>query len=155
MMRPFVAVLVAAVLAVVPASAQDADPSDNAAVADCLEGTPANGTIPSVCVDAVSAPCLADAVTTADMLDCLARGIAVWDGHLNATYRELRRQLSRDRADALRGLQRIWIGWRDALCQYEADAYEGGSLAGVAYSTCYERETAMRAIALTAEADGR
>ncbi|MFA9204714.1 MAG: lysozyme inhibitor LprI family protein, partial [Flavobacteriales bacterium] len=52
--------------------------------------------------------------------------------------------LSNDRKTKLRDVQRKWIAYRDANCQFYADP-DGGSLARVEANACMLRMTAARA----------
>lgn len=98
--------------------------------------------------------------TTVGMGGCIDKELAYWDGRLNASYRELR---ARDRAEdadfgnsagyvnqanALRDMQRAWIGWRDATCDYERAQWGGGTGGGPALLGCLMRLTGGQALYL-------
>ncbi len=96
---------------------------------------------------------------------CLDAERAWWDGQLNARYRDLRAfeqqgdsEAARDPyaapgrpsgADSLRDMQRAWIAFRDATCDYETVAWHGGTGASGVYLYCQMRMTGEQTIALS------
>lgn len=120
-----------------------------AATEDCLAGGGSNE-----CIGAAADACMeatAGGYTTYGMSACIGAELDWWDGALNAAYRDLRtRESAADmeltdvqigmespsRAEALRDLQRAWILWRDATCDYEALQWFGGTGAGGARLGC-------------------
>ncbi|MCC6002224.1 MAG: DUF1311 domain-containing protein [Pararhodobacter sp.] len=96
--------------------------------------------------------------STYGMNACLESERLWWDEALNAHYQDLR---SRERAndtnavpgqppaaEALRDMQRAWIAFRDATCQYEALRWYGGTGASGQFLACQLRLTAEQALAL-------
>ncbi|MCP3972180.1 MAG: DUF1311 domain-containing protein [Rhodobacteraceae bacterium] len=107
----------------------------------CMEATPMGG-------------------STIGMSECLDRELDYWDERLNAGYRVLRDKERRDdaewsgspgvvsKADALRDMQRAWIAFRDATCDYERSQWGGGTGGGPATVGCLMRLTGEQAIYL-------
>lgn len=85
---------------------------------------------------------------TSNMMDCIGAEIDVQDARLNQAYVMVMRPLAKPRKDVLRGLQRAWIKQRDAKCQRAVGEEEGGSIAGIIYSSCILDETISRTIFL-------
>jgi uncharacterized protein YecT (DUF1311 family) len=96
--------------------------------------------------------------TTAGMSGCSHRETTYWDGWLNTVYQHLFASLAAQdaqapsyapkQAEALRGMQRAWIGFRDAKCAYEASQWGGGTGAGPASASCHLHETARQMLYL-------
>ena len=102
-----------------------------------------------------------DGGTTVGTGFCYGREADYWDARLNAAFAALR---SAERAmmdemaaigarvpdtvDALRDMQRAWIGYRDASCAYEYATWGGGTGGGPATSACLMRETARQTLKL-------
>lgn len=92
---------------------------------------------------------------------CYGKEAEYWDGRLNRAYvalfaheRGLMEEMREigatvpDAAAALRDMQRAWIGYRDASCDYEYTTWGGGSGAGPAHSACIMTLTAAQALRL-------
>jgi uncharacterized protein YecT (DUF1311 family) len=141
-----------------PAAAQDlpfsAEPTET-----CLASAPS----PEGCIGLAADACIdtPDGSTTVGMSYCLGRELEYWDGRLNAAYAELLRlEEAQDAemkeigasapptAEALRAMQRAWIGWRDAACAYERSQWGGGTGGGPATAGCLMRLTGEQALAL-------
>lgn len=90
---------------------------------------------------------------TIEMLDCIAEELNTQDARLNGAYQQLRSQLSAERKKELQVVQRQWIQYRDANCQFYHDP-EGGTLHRVMANECMLRETAERAKELETLANG-
>ena len=98
--------------------------------------------------------------TTIGMSGCADLELTYWDARLNDSYQNLRRaekaddDLGRDlpgyvnKANALRDMQRAWIGWRDATCDYERAQWGGGTGGGPATVACLMRLTGEQALYL-------
>lgn len=109
------------------------------AASACMEATPSGG-------------------TTVGMGGCLDLERARWDGWLNTVYQQLHAKLAAQdaqiqsyapkQAEALRDMQREWIGFRDAKCAYEAAQWGGGTGAGPASVSCHLQETARQMLYL-------
>ncbi len=52
--------------------------------------------------------------------------------------------MSKTRQQKLIAAQLAWIKFRDASCEFETSAYEGGSIAPAIYSACLEETTKQR-----------
>jgi uncharacterized protein YecT (DUF1311 family) len=99
--------------------------------------------------------------TTMGMGFCLSQEWEWWDARLNAAYGAL---MERHRAgdaqvkaeglevapvsDALRDMQRAWIAYRDASCDYERAQWAGGTGGGPAMAGCLLHHTGVRALEL-------
>ena len=99
--------------------------------------------------------------TTIGMIACLQGELSFWDGRLNAAYAKRMaaaksedaemtriRATTASLADALRGMQRAWISFRDAACRYEQAQWLGGTGGGPATMACHMHETARQALKL-------
>jgi len=99
--------------------------------------------------------------STYGMGGCLNFEAEWWDGQLNIVYKKLRRQEKADdeanaefsdnlpkQAEALRDMQRAWIAYRDATCEYEYSQFGGGTGGGPAGIACTLHLTAAQAIYL-------
>ena len=90
------------------------------------------------------------------MSGCLDRELQYWDAKLNENYASaLRRARDADgdtdgapSATALREMQRAWIPFRDATCDYERSQWGGGTGGGPATSSCLMRLTGQQALYL-------
>lgn len=137
-----------------PSAADDPLPEDQIAIQSCLEGVrdynassqddPASR---DECIGTVADPCLDEpqGQSTAGMVGCYAREIAIWDGLLNSHYDALKDGLETPAFDALRETQRKWIAYRDANCAWPRIFFEGGTIASPIGSSCINQATARRA----------
>jgi uncharacterized protein YecT (DUF1311 family) len=149
MIRPALALRLALRLALVllaaPAAAQDDPRFLPGPTLDCLArhaGTPAA----RACIGLSAGDCMettAMGSTTVGMGFCLDRELTLWDGRLNAAYRDLM-------AAALRAMQRGWIAFRDARCDYERAQWGGGTGGGPATLACLMQMTGEQALYLEA-----
>jgi uncharacterized protein YecT (DUF1311 family) len=154
------ALTVAALCPARPALAQELvfDPAPTEA---CLAAAPADL---ASCIGHASDACMtenADGETTVGMGFCLAEEWEWWDARLNTAYGGL---MDRHRAtdadlkligstvpslaEALRDMQREWIGYRDAACGYERAQWGGGTGGGPAFVGCLMQLTGEQALAL-------
>lgn len=99
--------------------------------------------------------------STYGMGGCLSLEAEWWDGKLNVSYQSLRKREREDdafnasegitapnKADALRDMQRAWIGFRDAVCAYEYSQWGGGTGGGPANISCVMRMTGEQTLYL-------
>ncbi|WP_417727554.1 lysozyme inhibitor LprI family protein [Roseovarius sp.] len=139
----------------VPAKAQELV-FDIAPVEACIRaggGETCAGKAADLCVDATPG-----GYTTVGMGACTGRELSHWDGWLNIVYQQLYAKLAAEdaafqshapkQAEALRDMQRAWIGFRDAKCSYEASQWGGGTGAGPASVSCHLQETARQMLYL-------
>lgn len=153
---------VAVLLVSTAATAQDLRYSDQASQS-CVDqaGTPEAkrsciGSSASACMDAT-----ADGSTTIGMMQCLDEEHAYWDARLNQVYKNVRADAKADDAEmaeigssapkmapALRDMQRAWIAYRDATCDFELSQWGGGSGGGPAILSCMLQMTGEQAIYL-------
>lgn len=92
--------------------------------------------------------CMDSANTTVAMGHCIKTETTQQDARLNKAYKGLMGKLDDAQKKRLRGVQRNWISYRDANCQFHGSAYAGGTLAGVAAGTCLMDMTRERAAEL-------
>lgn len=95
--------------------------------------------------------------TTVGMGYCLDREWMIWDKRLNAAFGALRAKYKAFDAEdtaapplwpALQQMQRDWIAYRDATCDFEARQWGGGSGGGPAYAGCLMALTGQQALYL-------
>jgi uncharacterized protein YecT (DUF1311 family) len=84
---------------------------------------------------------------TVNMLDCIAAETDRQDTRLNNAYKRTMASLNATRKKQLQEVQRIWIRYRDANCDFYADP-NGGTIATVNSNSCYMEATAERATEL-------
>ncbi|NDR56415.1 lysozyme inhibitor LprI family protein [Aliiruegeria sabulilitoris] len=129
----------------------------------CLLGAE---TLPAMeaCVGTAATACMEShefGYTTVGMGYCLDQELAFWDARLNAVYRQV---MVRDKAvdaemaeigssapslsEALREMQRAWIPFRDASCDYDRAQWGGGTGGGPATLSCLMYATARQALIL-------
>jgi uncharacterized protein YecT (DUF1311 family) len=111
----------------------------------------------------VSAPCLAQvevkfsstydkcmeqaAAVDPRMIECYGAEIALQDRRLNLAYRNLQSKLEPDRRKALVEVQRQWLRYTDANCDFYYDP-NGGTAARMAANECSIRARSARATEL-------
>ena len=149
-------------LLALPAAAQDVA-FDGAITEACL----ATDAPSESCIGLAAEACMRDTEggeSTVGMGACLAAEAAYWDGRLNAAYDALRVRtravdaetldygvVAPSQAEALQAMQRAWIPFRDAACDYERSKWGGGTGQGPASAACLLHQTAMRTLALEAD----
>jgi len=126
----------------------------------CLSGEDAQQAGADSCIGLISDKCLEGTMeTTVDSLRCDGKETAVWDGRLNTTYKALRQIYQQNdaemseydgfnRANELREVQRAWIVWRDAKCDFAYGEFRGGTIGKLVASDCEKALTAERALEL-------
>jgi len=149
------------------ALAQDLVYSD-AATESCLSA--ADGAARRDCIGAAAAACMADTPggsSTAAMSGCLDSEYRYWDGALNDAYGALMAQYEANDAEAkaggwnapeqvpaLKAMQRAWITYRDARCDFERAKWGGGTGGGPATVQCLMQTTAEQTLLLRDGMDG-
>lgn len=160
-------VLVAAVLAAGSAGGQEVS-FDIGPTEACLAA--AQGAAQAeACIGAAANACMAtpDGSTTVGMGYCLDQEWQYWDGRLNRAYGDLMKRHKADDADmasmgaavpslaaGLKAMQRAWIPFRDAACDYERAQWGGGTGGGPATLGCLMLLTGRQALMLQARLDG-
>ncbi|RYH12366.1 lysozyme inhibitor LprI family protein [Tropicimonas sp. IMCC6043] len=146
-----------------PAAAQEMPVFSAVPAETCLAGAddlPAMET----CIGAASQACMESTKmgnTTVGMNTCLDAELVFWDARLNAAYGAV---MAKDEAvdaelaklgsaapplaPALRAMQRAWITFRDARCDYEGAQWGGGTGGGPATLGCLMDITARQALFL-------
>ncbi|WP_425098453.1 lysozyme inhibitor LprI family protein [Tropicibacter sp. S64] len=115
------------------------------------------------CVGASAARCIEETeggYSTVGMGACYDAERAAWDAELNRVYGEamaVAEEMDSEngpnayQAEALRAMQRAWIPYRDATCDYVRSQYGGGTGGGPAAMVCLMTETARQALYLQAQ----
>lgn len=155
--------LIAAMALAGPVAAQDEFHFTPVPTESCLVGAE---TVPAKmeCVGAASTACMDShqaGYTTVGMGFCLDKELSFWDGRLNAAYKQA---MAKDKAvdaemkelgatvpslaESLRAMQRAWIPFRDASCDYERAKWGGGTGGGPATLSCLMYATARQALLL-------
>ncbi|MEQ5826406.1 DUF1311 domain-containing protein [Sulfitobacter sp. NFXS29] len=157
------AALLACALLAGPVAAQEITYSD-AATAECLAGAQ-EFSDQRACIGLSSNLCMEapGGYSTYGMGGCLDAELTFWDGLLNENYRaRMVQSKSADedatlyqpelpsQAEALRDMQRAWITFRDAACDYERSQWGGGTGGGPATLACLMQMTAEQALRLGA-----
>lgn len=81
---------------------------------------------------------------TSEMLDCMATEMKLQDARLNNNYQALLKAIPAARQEQLRKVQRAWVTFRGANCDFYADP-DGGSIVTVSVNGCLLEMTAIRA----------
>lgn len=82
--------------------------------------------------------------TTVGMLDCIGAETSRQDKRLNNNYQKLMKSLSKESQETLRKVERIWIKYRDADCDFSSSLV-GGTLGSTVQASCFMDATARRA----------
>ena len=93
------------------------------------------------------ARCMDNASSTLAMGECLKAETQVQDQRLNRVYKQLLGKLPADQQKSLRDVQRKWLAYRDANCQFHRTA-SGGTMAQLEGGTCLMDMTRERAAEL-------
>ncbi len=138
------------------AAAQDLTYTDYATDA-CMQ----SGRAYMDCIGLSSLQCMQDTpggFSTYGEGGCLSKELDYWDRLLNVNYKErMARAKQNDIAnegfgpsqvDALKQMQRAWIPYRDAKCDYERSQWGGGTGGGPATLNCLMYTTAEQAVFL-------
>lgn len=140
-------------------------PYSNAATLQCLQ-TADGYNARSACIGLSSSACMNSELggSTVGMGGCLDAELQLWDGMLNQHYKAAMAQATQadidnaqveynlpSQATALRDMQRAWIPFRDASCDYERSKWGGGTGGGPATLACLLDLTARQALALVPE----
>ena len=95
-------------------------------------------------------PC-ANAQSQAEMNICWGKEYKAADAQLNAAYREFNSKLNPEETAQLKTAQLAWIKFRDANCEFVADAYKGGSIRPMIAAMCLADVTNARTSELKAQ----
>lgn len=116
-----------------------------------------------MCVGASAEACMEtpEGGTTVGSGYCLEQELVYWDDRLNAAYQDLMGRARASDAEmkasgssgpeiapALQQMQRAWIAFRDAACDFERSLWGGGTGAGPATYACLMNRTGQQALAL-------
>ncbi|SMP30628.1 lysozyme inhibitor LprI family protein [Shimia sagamensis] len=157
----------AAVATGVAVSAEELTSLSPAATERCLAEMTENQN-PTSCIGSSANLCMETTEggwSTYGMSHCLDQERQYWDDRLNAAYKNVRTKrkatdtemaelgsAAPSQGDALKKMQRAWIAYRDATCDYERSLWGGGTGGGPATVSCLMYLTAEQALYL--EADG-
>ena len=134
-----------------PAAAQDLifhpDPT-----LDCLDDA-TDTAMRHACIGVAANLCILETdsgSSTPVMGGCLDRERAWWDARLNDVYGQLLQQYDKqpEVAERMRDMQRIWITYRDARCDYEGAQWGRGTGVGPALIACAMTATAEQTLFL-------
>lgn len=117
----------------------------------CLGQYPDTAAREATCIGQYSSACMAlrpDGETNSGMIRCTAEEYAAWDVRLNTAYATYMQRLEAPHDAGLREAQRAWMALRDADCDFEASAYEGGSMQPLVQGGCMLDYAARRTIRL-------
>lgn len=118
------------------------------------------------CIGAAANACMEatpGGFSTVGMSACMDAELQSWDRALNELYGPLRGRMAEydaaekdfpgpvARADALRDMQRAWITYRDAACDFERSKWGNGTGGGPAAVGCLMDETARQVLRLQLE----
>ncbi|MEM9922740.1 MAG: lysozyme inhibitor LprI family protein [Cyanobacteria bacterium P01_D01_bin.50] len=78
------------------------------------------------------------------MNQCAQISYQEYDKKLNQAYQQLLPKLPESRREKLKKAQQLWIPYRDAKCDFDRSAVEGGSMAPTIYYGCLGDTTAAR-----------
>jgi uncharacterized protein YecT (DUF1311 family) len=81
---------------------------------------------------------------TSEMLECSNTEMTDQEKRLNTAYQALLKDVKAKRKEELRKVQRLWVSFRKANCDFYHDA-DGGTLASLSSASCYLSATANRA----------
>jgi uncharacterized protein YecT (DUF1311 family) len=96
-----------------------------------------------------------EAMSTAEMVECNGENYQEEDKRLNDLFKKLMAKEDNIGKKKLQTVQRAWIAFRDAECEYQADSERGGSLGRVIRISCLADETKKRADALKDQVEFR
>ena len=85
---------------------------------------------------AVAQGCDRSSSTQSDLNNCAAKAAATSARRLERLLAEVASHVDSKRALGLREVQARWVRYRDGQCQWEADAFTGGSVQPMEYSYC-------------------
>ena len=88
--------------------------------------------------------CMDKAVSTIDMIECTDAEYKQQDKRLNIAYSNLKNKQTPARVKQLTELQKLWIKYRDANCEFYYDP-NGGSMARILANHCMLTMTRDRA----------
>ncbi|MCR8826447.1 lysozyme inhibitor LprI family protein [Pseudosulfitobacter koreensis] len=142
---------------VAPVAAQDLTYSSDITASCVAQAPDMNDQL--ACIGASANACMEDTpggYSTYAMSGCLDRELQYWDGLLNENYsgamtraREADEYMDGKPSEtALRDMQRAWITFRDATCDYERALWGGGTGGGPATVGCLMRLTGTQALYL-------
>lgn len=89
-------------------------------------------------------PRCADLTTQSAMNICAEDEYKKADAELNRVYRQLLPKLEAAHQEKLKAAQRAWLAFRDAHCECEAFAFDGGSMQPLMRFSCLDGETHTR-----------
>jgi uncharacterized protein YecT (DUF1311 family) len=148
-MRRTLAILALIAASSSPVAPQLAAAQQPASVAACVAAANTHDALWR-CKGVVAGPCIdtPGGETTAGMVQCNMREAEEWQALIAVEIYRLNAE-DASRSDELDSANDAWAAWGVAECEYQASAYEGGSLARVVSAACFADITADRVIALT------
>ena len=104
---------------------------------------------PEGCIGLIKGPC-DDAITAggeAAHATCSDNETAAWDVLLNRRWADLSASMDKEKFEALKSVQKLWLSYRDAKCAFLAKN-DDSMMGYMAASDCRLDETARRTIEL-------
>ncbi|MEW6258251.1 MAG: lysozyme inhibitor LprI family protein [Pseudomonadota bacterium] len=138
---------------ILPETASAESNAAAAVISACLKKVESEQASPQKCIGIVADACLQRASSTQDLIACYAGETEEWDSRLNRAYKFVMGRLPADAANKLREAQRSWLDTRKLTCGFYGVFYDGGTIAGPSAASCYNGETAERALYLKFFAD--
>lgn len=86
-------------------------------------------------------------VSTLEIVECAEQNTKHWDMRLNKAYMPLMRSLDALDAKNLKDMQRKWMAFRDAKCEFQL---ETGTMRQIMIAGCFEEMTERQALYLEA-----
>lgn len=84
--------------------------------------------------------------STVEIVECVGKLTAKWDGFLNDSYRDLKKRLNDEQVHAITVAQRLWIAYRDANCTFYGTGE--GTITQIQAAACMRAMTKRRACEL-------
>lgn len=119
-------------------------------IAACLEGQ-SDASARRACIWQYANACMEtreDGYSTVGMIGCISEERDAWTSRMDASRQRLEVSLDPDVTEALIASQAAWESYLQADCMVEPEFYSGGSMAGLAYTSCALDLTAERALRL-------
>ena len=90
-------------------------------------------------------PCLdLSGKVTSSTMDCLGMEVKFQNARLDRAYQSLLSTLNVNRKKELQAVQRLWVKYRDAHCQFYGDLKKG-DVVRIAHFNCVLEQTSLRA----------
>jgi hypothetical protein len=98
----------------------------------------------SVMENSYAIDCKEGGDTTLEMKECAEKELGELTKKINSTYNSYRKNLDKKQQNDLKSVQLAWIKYKDLRCMFETSFYEGGTMAGLVWTSCLSRITKQR-----------